>query len=90
MYHKAYFSQWAQAEAVRMAHPPFSYEKDNTERFVVQDELRIGFDNPMQQLRSIMANTAFNRSGYSVVSTKQTAFFLNRCLILTPQIFLLL
>ena len=36
VYHKAYFSQWAQAEAVRMAHPPFSYEKDNTERFVVR------------------------------------------------------
>lgn len=65
VFHKNYLNAWCKAESIRMAEPPFS-EKHYVEKRVVQDELRIGNDNPFQQLRNLMANTTFNRSGYSV------------------------
>lgn len=61
-----FLPRWCKAEAMRMQTAPFSEELDAKEKQVVQDELRIGLDNPFQRLRSHVMNTAFNRSGYSV------------------------
>lgn len=61
-----FLPKWCKAEAMRMQTAPFSEEFDSKEKQVVQDELRIGLDNPFQRLRSHVMNTAFNRSGYSV------------------------
>ena len=61
-----FLPKWCKAEAMRMQTAPFSEEFDAKEKQVVQDELRIGLDNPFQRLRSHVMNTAFNRSGYSV------------------------
>lgn len=61
-----FLPKWCKAEAMRMQTAPFSDKFDAKEKQVVQDELRIGLDNPFQRLRSHVMNTAFNRSGYSV------------------------
>ena len=61
-----FLPRWCKAEAMRMQTAPFTEEFDAKEKQVVQDELRIGLDNPFQKLRSHVMNTAFNRSGYSV------------------------
>ena len=61
-----FLPRWCKAEAMRMETAPFSEEFDAKEKQVVQDELRIGLDNPFQRLRSHVMNTAFNRSGYAV------------------------
>ena len=65
-YGAQFLPRWCKAEAMRMQTAPFSEALDAKEKQVVQDELRIGLDNPFQRLRSHVMNTAFNRSGYAV------------------------
>lgn len=65
-YAAQFFPKWCKAESLRMQTAPFSEEFDAKEKQVVQDELRIGLDNPFQRLRAHVMNTAFNRSGYAV------------------------
>jgi len=61
-----FFGIWCEAEATRMETAPFSERFDSKEKRVVQDELRIGNDNPYQKLRNHVMQTAFSRGPYEI------------------------
>lgn len=68
------FDVWAACEAKRMQYAPFDVEgKDQKEKHVVVDELRIGQGNPFQKLTSAVVGVAFDRSGYSHLTSGSIA-----------------
>ena len=68
------FDVWAACEAKRMQYVPFDVEgKDRKEKHVVVDELRIGQGNPFQKLTSAVVGVAFDRSGYSHLTSGSIA-----------------
>tara|TARA_B100000963_G_scaffold141296_1_gene123019 strand:+ start:1756 stop:4479 length:2724 start_codon:yes stop_codon:yes gene_type:complete len=68
------FDVWAACEAKRMQYAPFDVEgKDQKEKHVVVDELRIGQGNPFQKLTSAVVGAAFDRSGYSHLTSGSIA-----------------
>ena len=68
------FDVWAACEAKRMQYVPFNVEgKDQKEKHVVVDELRIGQGNPFQNLTSAVVGAAFDRSGYSHLTSGSIA-----------------
>ncbi len=68
------FDVWAACEAKRMQYVPFDVEgKDQKEKHVVVDELRIGQGNPFQKLTSAVVGAAFDRSGYSHLTSGSIA-----------------
>ena len=68
------FDVWAACEAKRMQYVPFDVDgKDQKEKHVVVDELRIGQGNPFQKLTSAVVGVAFDRSGYSHLTSGSNA-----------------